>query len=159
MMSLVIQKMKIEEKHTLKNLMQYYFYDFSEYVRCDVNESGQFDDYPYLESYWSEEGRVPFCIQFEGKYIGFVLVRLVRSPDKDYYSIAEFFIMKKYRRSGLGRQAAIHTFDSFQGNWEVCQLENNKSAQAFWIDVIGQYTKNSYTERFEHGKRIQEFVN
>ncbi|MBN3526739.1 GNAT family N-acetyltransferase [Paenibacillus apiarius] len=158
-MSLVIQKMEIEEKDILKNLMQYYFYDFSEYVRCDVNECGQFDEYPYLDSYWGGEGKVPFYIQFEGNYIGFVLVRFVRSFDKDYYSIAEFFVMKKYRRSGLGRQAAIHIFDLFPGNWEVCQLESNKPAQDFWIDVIGQYTNNTYSDRIEHGKRIQQFVN
>lgn len=148
-----------EYKDVLANLMQFYIYDFSEFIKCDVEEDGRYKDYP-LENYWKEENhRFPYLIKQNNKYVGFVLVRLIESDERNYFSIAEFFILKKYRREGIGQAVAARIFDLHKGEWEVYQIETNKSAQIFWRKVIEEYTKGQFKERIENGRRIQDFIN
>ncbi|MBP1936499.1 GNAT family N-acetyltransferase [Paenibacillus sediminis] len=159
-MDLQIIKAGVNQKEIIKNMMQFYFYDFSQFVEAHVGETGLFGEYPYLDYYWTEENvRFPYLVKLNDKNAGFVFVRFIQSEHKNYFSIAEFFIMKKYRMTGLGRQVAESIFDLHRGQWEVFQLEQNTPAQAFWNKVIDRYTKGQFTERFEEGRRIQEFVN
>ncbi|MDR6225445.1 GNAT family N-acetyltransferase [Desmospora profundinema] len=154
-----VYKAAEEEKDILKNLMQFYFYDFSEYVKSDVEETGLFGEYTHLDDYWTDKNnRFPYFVKINGKYAGFVLVRLIQSEEKSVFSIAEFFIMKKYRHSGLGRNVAHTMFDLHKGKWEVFQIERNIPAQHFWRKVIAEYTKGLFTERVEQGRIIQVFV-
>jgi predicted acetyltransferase len=62
------------------------------------------------------------------------------------YSIAEFFVMKRFRRMGVGRSAAFHIFSQFRGSWEVGQLPGNSSATFFWQNVISAYTDGDFQE-------------
>ncbi|MEX1030705.1 MAG: GNAT family N-acetyltransferase [Paenibacillaceae bacterium] len=146
-----------EEKDILKNLIQFYDYDFSEFTDEDVLEKGNYSEYPFIDLYWEESSRVPYLIRVEGSLAGFVLVRTVEEANYIYYSIAEFFVMKKYRRSGIGKQVAETVFNKHRGQWEVYQLERNRPAQTFWVKVISEYTNGNYSERNEQGKRIQSF--
>lgn len=147
-------------KDVIKNLMQFYIYDFSEYNKSNVEEDGLFAAYPDLELYWKEENhRFPYVIKKDEKYVGFVLVRFIESAERIYFSIAEFFIMKKYRQEGIGKAAAGQIFNMHKGLWEVYQMESNKPAQMFWKKVIDEYTKGQFEERFENGRRIQNFEN
>ena len=147
----------IEDKNTIENLMQFYMYDFSEYMNSDVEEDGLFAAYPHLNMYWSEENRFPYSVIINEKYVGFVLVRFIGSINRTYFSIAEFFIMRRYRRQGIGKAVAQQIFDLHKGPWEVFQKESNKPAQIFWNKVINEYTKGHFEDRFESGRRIQGF--
>ena len=114
-------------KDVLKNLMQFYIYDFSEFVEGDVEEDGLYAAYPHLEDYWKEKDhRFPYIIKQDEKYIGFLLVRFIESEERNYFSIAEFFIMKKYRRKGIGKAVATQVFNLHKGRWEVYQKESNE---------------------------------
>jgi len=66
------------------------------------------------------------------------------------HSIGEFFILKKYRRQGVGRVVAHQVFDLFPGRWSVGQIENNCPAQAFWRKVISEYTHGDYQEIWQN---------
>jgi predicted acetyltransferase len=144
-------------KYVIRNLMQFYIYDFSPYVNYDVEEDGMFKEYPGLENYWMDkDNKFPYIIKKDGNYIGFVLVKTLQS-ENNYFSIAEFFIMKKYRRAGIGKAAAKQVFDLHRGRWEVHQRENNQLAQAFWNNVINEYTNGQFSEHFANGRRIQNF--
>jgi predicted acetyltransferase len=151
-------KATINDKEILKNLMQFYFYDFSEYVEAHLEENGLFGAYKYLDEYWTEDSRFPYLVKLNGSYAGFALVRLVHSEEKTYYSIAEFFIMKKYRRTGLGKLVAHDIFNLYKGQWEVFQIEKNVPAQHFWRKVIDEYTNGAFTEKLEEGQVTQVFV-
>src|SRR6476620_10621846 len=98
-----------EYKEVIKNLMQFYIYDFSEYADCDVEENGLFKAYLNLEDYWKEDNMFPYLIQKDKVHIGFVLVKTI-GAETNHFSIAEFFIMKKYRRAGIGRAVARQLF-------------------------------------------------
>ena len=60
------------------------------------------------------------------------------------HNIAEFFVMKKYRRKGVGKVAAMKVFDMFPGGWEISQWNNNLPAQKFWEEVVKDYTDGKY---------------
>jgi len=97
-MEIVIQKATIDEKSILRNLLELCYHDYSEFTPKDVNEHGRFG-YKYLDHYWTESGRSPFIVRVSGKIAGFVLVRdVVFSEGKITHSLAEFFILRKFRR-------------------------------------------------------------
>ncbi|MEO7486108.1 MAG: GNAT family N-acetyltransferase [Ferruginibacter sp.] len=148
-----------EHKEAIKNLMQFYMYDFSRFIPLDVEDDGLFAPYLHFDSYWQEEGsRFAYIIIKDEKYAGFVLVRHIEAKAHNYFSVAEFFVMKKYRREGIGTAVAKQLFNLHKGLWEVYQKESNKPAQIFWYKVIDEYTNAKFTERFEDGKSIQSFV-
>ena len=150
----------IAHKAVMQNLLQFYTYDFSEYTEANVEEDGLFAVYPHLEDYWMDTvHRFPYVIMKEEKYIGFVLVRFIQTSDRNYFSIAEFFVMKKYRRQGIGNAVAKDIFDLHKGQWEVFQMEANIPAQKFWKKVITEYTDGKFTQGIENGRVIQRFKN
>lgn len=141
-----VSAVSIEDKPVLRNLMELYMHDFSELTGGDVGDHGLFG-YRYLDHYWTEPDRHPFLIRVGGKLAGFVLVRSRRRGDGVAESgIAEFFVMRKYRRRGVGRIAARRVFDMFPGRWTVMQLSDNAAAQGFWRNVIADYTGGEFTE-------------
>ena len=145
-------------KKPIKNLMQFYIYDFSEFIKYDVEEDGLFAAYPDLDDYWEDKNyRFPYIIKKEEKYVGFVLVKFIETENRNYFSIAEFFVLKKYRREHIGKSIAHQIFDLHKGQWEVFQKESNKPAQLFWNKVIDEYTNGKFTERVENERRIQNF--
>ncbi len=146
-------------KDVIKNLMQFYMYDFSEFVEVDVEADGLFAAYKNLDDYWNDENRFSYIIQKDEIYIGFVLIRYIEEQQRNHFSIAEFFVMKKYRRRGIGKSIATQIFNSHTGKWEVFQKESNKPAQLFWNKIINDYTKGNFKERLEDGKLIQGFTN
>lgn len=134
------------DKPVLRNLLELCSHDYSEYDNADVDEHGLFG-YDYLDPYWTEKGRHPFFIRVAGRLAGFVLVRDVRQGGRRVtHTIAEFFVMRKYRRRGVGRQVAWMIFDSFPGRWSVSQEQGNLPAQNFWRQVIAEYTHGMYEE-------------
>lgn len=131
------------EKDVLANLMQLYRYDSSEYNDDEIDPSGKFDIGSYFDFYWTEAERHPFFIKSEDQLVGFALVREFE-PAK--YSIAEFFVARKYRRSGIGKRAAYLLFNRFSGEWHVAQEEDNIPAQLFWRAIIAEYCGGDFEE-------------
>jgi predicted acetyltransferase len=158
-MNILIIKALDEHRQVISNLLQFYMYDFSEYTGHDVDGFGLFGFYPDLDMYWMDENRFPYIIKQDGNYIGFVFVRLVVDGERNYFSIAEFFILRKYRRKGIGWRVAKEILDLHRGQWEIFQMESNKSAQAFWRTVILDYTMGQFSERVENKRTIQCFDN
>lgn len=115
-MEMEIRRADISEKEIISNLMQFYFYDFSEFVEAHVEEDGLFKEYPYLDEYWTKEEHFPYLIISEGRLSGFGLVKAELSGDERTYSVAEFFVMKKYRRTGIGKsQRPADFFNASRG--------------------------------------------
>lgn len=156
-MNVAVIKAEKEHREALENLMQFYIYDFSEFLGFDVEQDGKYSPYP-LDDYFKEGDRqFAYAIKRQKTYIGFVLVRAIEDAELRHYSIAEFFILKKYRREGIGKSVAADIFNRHQGPWEVHQIENNQAAQNFWKKAIDEYTNGQFEERIENGKRIQTF--
>lgn len=136
-----------EEKPILARLMELYLHDFTEFDHAEIGPEGLYG-YPYLNHYWSDPERFPFLVRVNGHLAGFVLVCKYNyfSAARDCWVIAEFFILRKYRRQGIGTQVAMMVFDQFPGKWQVGQIRENAPATAFWRKVIGQYTRGQFQE-------------
>jgi predicted acetyltransferase len=145
-MDIVIEPMLIEHKSVLIQLMELYLYDFSLYSNDDINDYGYYG-YAHIDDYWNEDGRYPYIIRINRKIAGFVLVRSCCEYNEmpNPHNIAEFFIMQKYRRLGIGRFVAMKVFDMHKGGWEVSIWSKNIPAQIFWKAVIHEYTGGKYS--------------
>ena len=119
-----------DDRTVIRRLLQLYHYDFSEFDGGDVNPHGEYL-HPYFDEYWTDSDRKAFLFRVEGALAGFALV-FTGSP----HDIAEFFVMRKYRRCGVGAQAAADLFDRFPGRWTVRQQLANPAATAFWREAI-----------------------
>ncbi len=134
-----------DEKTILAHLIELYEYDFSVFNNNDVNALGLYG-YSYLDYYWTERGRFPYFIKLDGKLAGFVLVcdYCYVSKDKDALMMSEFFVMKKYRRQGIGKFAAIQVFNMHKGNWELTIHPQNPVSMSFWTNVIEECVGDNY---------------
>jgi aminoglycoside 6'-N-acetyltransferase I len=150
-----------EEKQVFKNLYAYWRYDLMEFIREGAGSS--FNVYGVLdgpnsrtheeatqgeEAWWQKPGILfPFVIWHEGLPVGLAAVasppHATRGRD---YRMNDFWIARKYRRQGIGRQAAFALFDQFRGKWEVGQILENEAARAFWPRIISEYTNGDYEE-------------
>ena len=77
-----------------------------------------------------------------GKIAGFVLVQQ-GSPlenEPQIWDIAEFFIMHKYRKQGIGTNVVHKVWQQFKGRWQVRVLQANIIARAFWVQAIEKFT-------------------
>ncbi|WP_456844326.1 GNAT family N-acetyltransferase [Cellulomonas sp. P5_C6] len=129
-MSIDVSEVQESERGVVRRLMEFYAYDWSELDGRDVDAHGEFG-YPWLDHYWTDEDRHAFLIRVEGKLAGFALVRLETRTE-----MAEFFILRRYRRGGVGTASAATLFHRFPGPWEVTQRLTNPAATAFWRTAI-----------------------
>src|SRR5262245_60639156 len=129
-------------KPLVANLLELYLHDFSEFVPSTIGEDGRFG-YPYLAAYWQERERFPFLIKVDTALAGFALIRQgsLLSGVPDVMDIAEFFVLRGWRRRGIGQTAAHALFGRFPGRWEVRVLEANVGALPFWEQTIAAYTQ------------------
>ena len=67
----------------------------------------------------------------DGHLAGFVFVRSGEPHD-----MAEFFVMRKYRRGGIGATVTRDVFARFPGEWQVRQMRENAAAVEFWRSAI-----------------------
>ncbi len=96
-----------EQSPILANLLELYVHDFSAFLDVELGPDGRFG-YPNLDLYWSKPGRHPFLIRVDGKIAGFLLVKKGSefSGNHSVLDMAEFFILRRYRRQGIGTEVA-----------------------------------------------------
>ncbi len=124
----------------LANLLELYAHDFSEFHNLEIGDDGRFGYRP-LPLYWSEPNRHPIIIRVDGKLAGLVLVKKgsdVSGRDA-VWDMAEFFILRGYRRRGIGTKVAHKVWSRFPGLWEVRVMQANVSAQRFWAEAIATF--------------------
>ena len=124
----------------LQHLFQLYTHDFSDFWadtdRGDLLPDGRFAAYP-LDEYWTEPAWSASLIWRDDVLAGFALLndRTHTAVAVDH-NVAEFFVLRKYRGRGVGRQAAAMIFSQYPGTWEVAVARKNVQARSFWRGVI-----------------------
>lgn len=143
------------EAALISNLLELYIHDLSEaFPGVRLGADGRFG-YQKLELYWSEaERRFPFVIRRGADVLGFVLATRgsPATDDPDVFDVAEFFVLRQHRRSGVGRQAAVLLWNRLPGRWLVRVSEGNVRALRFWAGVIAAFTKGTATESIRPGR-------
>ena len=101
--------------------------------------------YAYLDHYWTENERYAFFIKVNDKLAGYAMVNAYAETDEPIdHGIAEFCILAKYRRMGVGRTALFQIFDRIHGKWHLKMHPHNIAAKSFWCNVIAEYTNGNY---------------
>jgi len=138
--------------------MQFYVYDFTEFTNLAIRENGSYPMLPDLHTYWGDtEHKQPYIIKVDQEIAGFILVKQIESGARCYNYLAHFFILRKFRGSGIGLQAAKLVIHAHDGEWEMYQLENNIQAQKFWDKVLNELTTDKILVKHENGRRYQTF--
>jgi predicted acetyltransferase len=149
-----------EQEPVVANLLEFYTYDFSEFLDLQLRPDGRFGA-PGLSRWWQEEGRFPFLVTVDGHLAGFAFVmRGSRiSGDPAVWDMAEFFIARRYRRRGIGAQVAREVWRRFPGAWEVRVMESNVAARGFWAAAVAAFTGTpaEAAAREMEGKRWEVF--
>jgi predicted acetyltransferase len=129
-----------EQQPILANLLELYAHDFSEFHDVELNADGRFS-YPKLPLYWLEPNRHPFLVMADRKLAGLVLVKKGSefSGDDAVWDVAEFFVVRRYRRRGIGTEIAHKIWSRFPGRWEVRVMESNQTADRFWERAIAEF--------------------
>lgn len=131
------------EKEIVTRLMQLYLHDFSEFAPAgslhgEIDGSGRFA-YLGLASYWEAPRREALLLRASGRLAGFVLVNdWSPSGQPVDCAIAEFFVVRKYRRHGVGTEAARRVITDRPGRWEIAVADYNGPALAFWPKALLQ---------------------
>jgi predicted acetyltransferase len=118
-----------EEELILHNLMQFYIYEFTQYISAiALEENGLYKPFD-LAPYWRNPNLHPYFIKRDEELIGFALVESATETTPN--TILEFFIIRKYSGKGYGKLAAYEIFTLFSGKWSVMQIEKTIQLKRF----------------------------
>lgn len=145
MPKVTLEPCEAARRPSLDAMFQLYTHDFSEQWagtdRGDLEESGRFPDYPYLDLYWTEPDRSAWLIRADGRLAGFALLNTYsHSGLPSDHDVAEFFVVRKHRRAGVGREAARDLIGARPGQWELAVARANVQALQFWRGVVAGLT-------------------
>src|SRR5919106_2478552 len=101
-----------DQRPVLEQLAQLYMYDFTEHAHGDVEENGRF---PYInfDDFFGRSARHAYLVRVDGKIAGFALAyegEAFRNEDERVWWMDEFFVMRKFRRRGVGQRIATQLF-------------------------------------------------
>ncbi len=143
--NLLISKIGPESDVLLRNLFEHYIYDMAEWFQIDTEADGS---YSYDTSSVWENGYQAYLAKLDNSIAGFALVGSAVEwlGDMSTHDIHEFFVLRRFRRSGVGQRMATLLWNAYPGEWLVRVLEVNAPAVAFWRTVILSYSDDSYAE-------------
>lgn len=126
-----------EQMPLIRNLYQFYIYESSDWEQEDVEVDGRFYIHDeHLVRYWQEPGWSAQLLLVDGFIAGFLLIERSELPGVDALELADLFILKKYRRQGIGRALATQVLMSGEDNWLVRFYGQDEIALAFWRSVL-----------------------
>ena len=123
----------------LENLFQLYVHDFSAFLagQLELDDDGRFPPYPLGDWFDGSPDRSAFFIRADGALAGFALVNRVSHSGLPLdWNVAEFFVVRKHRRSGVGIAAAHLLWGRYPGTWEAAVARRNLPALAFWRGAV-----------------------
>ena len=131
----VWQKEEMRE-HLYKYLKELLKYDKS--IKIDEFNNPEYKYFPY---YFQDDDRYPFMFYIDDAVSGLALVRKIKNK---HHEIAEFYVLKEYRKDNNSMYFAARIASMFEGVIEFSSVENNKRAVAFW---------DKFSSRFNNPKR------
>lgn len=120
----------------IRNLYQFYAYESSDWEQEDVELDGRFyvnDD--HLQRYWQDPGWSAQLILVDGFIAGFLLLECSDESGGPVMEFADLFILRKYRRLGIGRALAVQTLSDGRP-WLLNVYRQDRVALAFCRQVM-----------------------
>jgi predicted acetyltransferase len=156
--TLSISKVGPEAEIVLRNLFEHYLHDMSEWFEIDVKADGS---YSYdTASIW-RDGYEAYLAKVGDSITGFALAGSAEEwlGKTGAHDVHEFFVLRRFRRNGIGQRMATLLWNERSGEWLVRVLEANAPAVPFWRASISSYSRGSYKEeeRMVNGRRWRFF--
>jgi predicted acetyltransferase len=142
-------------------LFEHYLHDMSEWFEIDTKADGSYSC--DAASIW-KDGYEAYLAQVGDSVTGFALVGSAAEwlGDIGGHDVHEFFVLRRFRRSGIGQRMATLLWNERPGQWLVRVLEANAPAVPFWRETIASYSRGSYKEevRIVNGRpwRFFQFI-
>jgi predicted acetyltransferase len=143
-----IELVLVSDKHSevLLTLSRLYTYDLSEIAtqfhgyQCD--EKGLYAE--CVRGFIEDPSSDCYLLKMTEEWAGFAIVkRKTQTENSDskpkVSQMAEFFLVRKFRRQGVATTAACRIFDCYPGEWEVSVWPENHAACSFWNSAISDY--------------------
>ncbi|HXQ12977.1 MAG TPA: GNAT family N-acetyltransferase [Caulobacteraceae bacterium] len=142
------------ERVALENMFQLYVHDFSEQwwdrPYGELENNGRFGDDQFFDPYWEEQQHIPLLIRLDGNLVGFALLDASSHSGADVdRDMAEFFVVRKHRRGGVGTAAAHAIFTAYPGRWEAAVARRNTGALPFWRNAVATHPAVSDIEEVD----------
>ncbi len=129
----------VEQLPLIRNLYQFYAYESSDWEQEDIEVDGRFYIHePHLQRYWQEPDWSAQLILVDGFIAGFLLIERSELPGIEALEFADLFILKKYRRQGIGRALVQQVIVAGGGSWLVSFYEQDTLARQFWQCLLAE---------------------
>lgn len=126
----------------VERLWQLYRHDLSEFRGMLPDDRGLFTA-GHLPTYLNDADSCGYLICQETRPVGFAFVSGLETQP---LHIAEFFVVRAVRRSGVGSLAARQLFAKHAGRWEIAFQEENPGAARFWRRLAAEVCPSGYRE-------------
>ena len=143
-MNLELRKAQPRDFPALQQMLELYQYELSDIWPQEADSEAKYG-YDLTRHTVGEHFRAHVAL-LGTQYVGFALVAPAAVTRRDGSWMEQFFILKRFRRSGAGLALARHVLLSHPGAWEIGQMPANFAAQAFWRHVVGELTSGQYVE-------------
>jgi predicted acetyltransferase len=142
------------DKKIVYNLFRYYVYDMSEYMGWNPSKEGIYgSNTSLLEIYWENDDHYPYLVYCNDELAGFSLLRKYPA-DKELYDIGQFFVLRKFKRKGVGGKAFELSVSKYPGKWLTRVLLDNTGALKFWLSAIAQITNDNFSQAIEQDEDL-----
>lgn len=155
-MTTTVRKATAEQKGNIAKKLELYIHELEDFLGIDTSEDDITDPHN-LDMYWEEDDHHPFLIYLNEECIGFALINKKTKLLTGAHAFNEFFLLKRHRGKGIGKEVALQIFNQFPGEWEIREREKDTSLIHFWRNVIRTYVHNNYSEQYLDGWYVQTF--
>ena len=155
-MTIELRRALPANRSVLRQLYELYCHDFSPMTLVDVGADGYWTGDEFLDP-WPDDLHI-YLITVDKRLAGFAWIAFgsyAEPQGPSHYLMDEFFILRKYRRRGVGEWAAVWLFNHYDGIWEVGEIPENVEAQQFWRIIISRHTGGQFKEVDAHNERWQ----
>jgi predicted acetyltransferase len=138
-----------DQASILGNLLELYCHDLSVYFPVRVGIDGRFA-YRQLPLYFcGDPSRFAYFTFVDDRLAGFALATrgspATQAPE--HLDVAEFFVLRSFRRQAIGERAAVLLWNELPGHWVVRVASINLPALTFWRRTIESYSGQSPSAR------------
>lgn len=144
-----ILRATLEDYETIQNLARFYIYDMSRYCgfisdEWAIPKNGLYESFDYKSYITGPDGQA-FLIKVGGEVAGFILIKFMSIASRNFWYLAEFFILAKFQGKGVAEEVAYRLWQKYPGEWELNVIPENTPALNFWRRVVSRFTNDRYS--------------
>lgn len=134
------------DRRIIDSLLQLYLTDMASDRPFAIGPDGKYE-YGLMDAFWQH----PYLFYVSNQIAGFALV-ISHCPitgKSPCWFMAEFFVMRGFRRQSIGSTMLHKVLLRHSGRWHIASQTVNSQADAFWAAAIGADSQDTLNVRFD----------